>query len=1153
MKNSTTEHRGLIVRGGGGGGSSSDIYIPIESADTLRSKQYARIIDALGEGEIVGLINGAKSIFLDDTPLQDEGSDGVNFPGVVVQARTGTQYQTPVEGFPAVESEIVVAVKVTATTPVVRSIINDNIDAVRVTLRIPALMEQHDNGDVYGAKVTIGIDINHNGGGWQPYLTDEIVGKTTTVYRRAYRVGLSGTGPWQIRMRRLVEDATSSRLQNETWWDSYTEIIDAKLSYPNTALVALQFDAEAFQRIPVRGFHARGRIVKVPSNYDPETRVYTGEWNGTFKSAWTDNPAWAFHDIVTNDRPGLGDQIDASQIDKWGLYAIARYCDELVPDGFGGWEPRFSIFFFLQQRDSAYAVLTSLASVFRAITYWAAGQVTVVQDRPGDVVAQFTSANVVDGHFRYEGSSMRARHTVALVTWNDPADRYRQVVEAVVDDEGVARYGVNETEVVAVGCKSRGQAHRFGKWLLYSERFETETVTFRAGLDAARVFPGAIIQTMDAYRSGKRYGGRIKSATTTKLTIDAPVTLEPGLSYSITAVMPSGTLQTRAVAWAGMSAQPVETLTMATALPDAPLAQSIWVMAADNLVPETWRVIGVTLADEPGQVDITAIAHHPGKFAAVEENIVLEPRPTTTLTSRPNPVTGLKAETQLRMVNSNAISTRIAVGWIPSAGAVRFVISWRRDNDNWKSDTIGNPGYDIDDVPMGLYTIRVVAVNALGRQSNYAEIQHVVGNSATAPDVKNLRLNPAFDGPDCPLAWDEVPGAVRYQIMVFDSSGDQLREAWSQMTYFTYTYALNIADGGPRRSLRFAVTAYTLVGHSANPAVLEASNPAPATPKGIIVEAGPGQVGIEAERPTDEDLVGMIVWMHVNSNVPTTDAYKVYQGADNSHMQIGLQPGIPMYFKLAFYDRFGTSGLNISNSFSATPTATGGIRMVTSLPNSPEDVGGDLAVFLDVEDDQKRGLWGWDGSEWKFTRDGDYLVANSVTASKMAVEQLSAISANLGTMTAGNFTLNATGWIKGGATSWSAGTGLWMGYDGSYYKWRVGQPGGSGASWDGTTFRIYGPDGSITIQSGSSLGDFGGYSSWSDFINSLGPITAANIGTIIPTAAIGAAQIGSIALVGTGNFSVKSAAAGARMEMDSLRIVQYDANNNLRILIGKLT
>lgn len=1139
----------MPVRGAGGSKQKSSTRTPIESPDSLRSRQYARIIDMISEGEIVGLVDGMKSIYLDDVPLQN-ADNSFNFDGVVVHTRNGTHEQDYIEGFSQVESEIAVGVEITASTPVVRTLTNINLNACRVTIRVPALTYQHpQTGDLTGSSVQIAIDRQTSGGGWQEVLQDTISGKTTTGYYREYRVPLVSAGPWDIRVRRLTADSTTSNLNNATWWNSYTEIVDAKLSYPHCALVGLQLDAEQFERIPTRGYHMRGQIVRVPTNYDPETRTYTGTWDGTFKPAWTDNPAWVFYDVCTNDRYALGEFIEASQIDKWGLYQIGRYCDELVPDGFGGMEPRFTIFLYKQQREEAYSVITALASVFRGITYWAMGQITAVQDRPGDPVAQFTAANVIGGEFRYQGSSARGRHTVALVTYNDPADRYRQRIEPVIDEDAVRRYGVIETEVLAFGCKSRGQAARFGRWLIYSETTETETVSFRAGLDAARIYPGAVIQTFDAFRAGKRHGGRLAAATASELTLDAPVTLEVGKTYEVAVVLPSGVLENRPVVWAGIADEIVTVLTLATALSDVPQQWSVWVLAGSDLVPETWRVLGIVEAD-PGVVEITALQHHAGKFAAIEEGLVLDPLPVTAIDTQPAAVTGVQAVTVLRQLNAAGVSTRITVSWIPPTGAVRYVIAWRRDADNWRTDTTNRPSYDIDDVPVGSYAISVRAINALGREGPPAEIMHTVDESAVAPDVQNLRLDPAFGGPDCPITWDALPSAHRYNVKVFDAA-TLLREAWVTINAYTYTYALNTADGGPRRALRFEVLAYTPIGHSANAAVLHASNPAPAVPAGVVLEVGPGQVGISATRPADTDLVGMIVWMGTEADFTPDAGNLIYQGGDNAHMKTGLSPGVTVYFRVAFYDRFGMAGINISSSVGATPLATRGITKVTALPANPSAVGGELAVFLDVADLTLRGLYGWDGTQWVFTRDGSNLVANSVTADRMAVTNLSSISANLGTMTAGNFTLDATGWIRGGAASWVTGKGIWQGYHDGNYKWRVGTPGGAGAAWDGTNFTIYGPAGEITLQSGASVGG-GGYDNWADLVDDLGPITTGNVGTLIPTAAIGAAQIGSIALVGTSNFSVKTANTGGRTEMNSRVIKVFDASNTVRLRLGDL-
>lgn len=1093
--------------GGGGKGGSGSARVAQEAPDSIRSRQYAKIIDAISEGPIHGLVNGLQSVFLDKTPIQNaDGSN--NFQGVTVVTRNGTVDQDYIEGFGEVESEVAVSVEVTYATPVVRSLLNENLDAVRVTLRIPTLTYQNPtNGDLGGTSVTIAIDRQTAGAGWETVVTDTINDKTTSAYDRAYRIELPGNGPWEIRMRRLTPDSTESNTQNRTYWNSYTEIIDAKLRYPCTALAAIRVDAEQFDAIPTRGFHARGQIVSVPSNYDPETRAYTGVWDGTWKPAWTNNPAWVFYDAIVNDRAGLGAWLGDSATSKWALYEIARYCDELVPDGFGGMEPRFSCFLYKQQREEAYTVMAALASVFRGVSYWGGGQLVPVQDRPAAVVAQFTGANVVDGEFNYAGSDGKTRYTVALVTYNDPANFYEQAIEYVDDPEGVARYGVVETEIVAVGCKSRGQAHRLGKWLLYSNIHETDTVSFKAGLDAAKVYPGAIIQTQDRYRSGKRRGGRLAGATSSALTLDAAVTLEPGISYSISVVMPSGALVERDVLWGGDAALTTAEILLAEPLDEVPLRWSIWVMAGGDLVPETWRVISIGEPDAKNIVQISAVAHRADKFAAIEEGLVLEPLPTTTIRTTPSAVTNLVASTVMRVLTGSAATARIMLSWTPPAeGAVRYLVSWQRESEGAKANYSSYPTYDIDDVPAGTYTLTVTAINALGRRGPAVTIEHVVDQSGVAPDIQGLSLDPLWTGRDCSVSWNELPGAYAYQVQVLAGEA-LLREEWPTAASYSYTFGRNAADGGPHRALVFKVWGHTAVGRSANPAVLSVSNPAPAVPSGLLVEAGPGQVSISAPRPADEDLAGMIVWMHTSAEVPTTDAYKIYQGADNAYLKTGLQAGLPVYFRVAFFDAFGTTGLNVSSSVTATPTATGGIRAVSELPADPDEVGGELAVFLDSDDLSLRGLWGWDGAAWVFTRSGANLVAHSVAADRLAVVELSAISANLGTMTAGNITLDALGWIRGGAASWSVGKGFWQGYHSGEYKWRVGQPGGAGAWWDGSAFTLYDQAGAVAFSSGGGVTFIANAAVKSAHIDDLA-VTSAKVANVIQSSNYAAGSSG---------------------------------------------
>jgi len=746
--------------GGGKGGGGGDFRAPVEAPNTLRSRQYAKVLDLVSEGEIEGLVNGARSVFLDDTPLQND-SGSYNFQGVTLVERTGTQGQAYIPGFAGVESEKAVAVEVTAALPVARSITNTNATAARVTIGVPRLTDQNTTtGDLNGTSVAIAIDVQNNGGGYvaqalrkiyrsnvfsvgggiaqntlasnsyrievkwtgeqvlapqtcsiqlqyravgdstwlvggthtfsggsftnasgfggtssiplswiiplggtanqypsgsktfaltlaenqyqfrvvktngsrqqsyqllghwglkppltgtayggtavfglleayTPEFTDIISGKTTSKYQRAYRIELPSPGPWDIRVRRITADSVSSAIVNNTWWDSYTEIVDAKLTYPNSAIYALQIDSKQFNQIPTRGYELNGIKVKVPSNYDPLTREYTGTWDGTFTTAWSDNPAWVFYDIITNDRYGLGEMVPESMMDKWGLYTIAQYCDTMVPDGFGGMEPRFACNLYLQTREAAASVISAMASVFRGIAYWSAGGVQVAQDAPKDVEQLFTPANVVDGMFSYSGSASRTRHTVVLVSWNDPQDGYKQKIEYVEDAAGIERYGVVQTEVIAVGCTSRGQAHRFGRSIIYTELQEMEVVSFKAGLDSVYVQPGSIISIQDPTRAGKRFGGRLVSGAVGTVTIDSPVTIESGKIYELSCALPDGTIETVSITNAPGT---TSTLTVSPDFSAAPQNYAIWVLSASDLIPEQWRVLSIA-EDEGTQLE----------------------------------------------------------------------------------------------------------------------------------------------------------------------------------------------------------------------------------------------------------------------------------------------------------------------------------------------------------------------------------------------------------------------------------------------------------------------------------------------------------------------------------------------------------------------
>jgi predicted phage tail protein len=740
----------IIGAGGGGKGGGGSARVAQEAPDSLRSKAYARVVDLISEGEIEGLVDGLQSVYLDDTPIQN--ADGTtNFSGVTLETRDGTQQQSYVPGFSSVENEVPVGVEIKASQPVVRSITDPDVDAVRIKVSVGQLTNQDTtNGDLNGSAVSFSIDRQVSGGGFVEVINDTISGKTTTKYQRSYYVPLTGNGPWEIRVRRITADSTSSAIQNKTYLDSYTEVVESKLRYPNSALVALRVDASQFSAIPRRSYDMKLLRVRVPVNYDPGTRTYSGVWNGNFKIAWTDNPAWCFYDLVTSTRYGLGGYIPESQVDKWALYRVAQYCDQLVPNGLGGFEPRFTCNLYLQTREQAYKVVQDMASIFRGMVYWSGGAITVTQDAPSDAVYQFAPGNVVDGEFAYQGSSAKARHTVALVTWNDPDDFYRQKVEYVEDAAGIARYGIVQSDVVALGCTARGQAHRVGKWLLFSEQSESEIVTFRTGLEGAVVRPGDIIKVADPVRGGMRLGGRIAAATASTVTLDQE--LPADLPWRLAVVLPNGTVEERLVG-------PVSGRTLTVTIPfsSVPQVDAIWMLASSIIEPQLFRVVSVAERD-PGVHEVTALAHNPSKYAAIEEGLALQPRSITVLSDIPPPPTGLAMQESLYRVKDQA-QVLVQVSWTEVQTAIAYRLSYRVAGGNFVSLPLTSANYaEIRDAQEGQYEFSLRAIGITRKESIPATLSAtVLGKTLPPSDVTGFTVQRRVS--DLMIAWDELQDA----------------------------------------------------------------------------------------------------------------------------------------------------------------------------------------------------------------------------------------------------------------------------------------------------------------------------------------------------------------------------------------------------------
>ncbi|MBD8531583.1 MULTISPECIES: phage tail protein [unclassified Massilia] len=753
----------IIGYGGGKGGGSSHTHY--EAPDSLHSTSYARVLDLVSEGEILGLANGVESVFLNGTPVQNANGTP-NFAGVTVDFRTGTQDQDFIPGFPDVESEVSVGVELKFGTPWVRAIGNTELSAVRITLGVDQLYKADtSNGDVGGSRVDYRIELSTDGAAYQTVLSNSFSGKTMSAYQRSARIDLPrATSGWQIRVSRLTPDSSVVNIVDKTRIISFTEVIDAKLRYPMSAIVGIQVDAKAFQSVPTRAYDMFGRIIQVPSNYNPVTRVYIGVWDGTFKPAWSDNPAWVFRDLALHLRYGLGDRITAAQLDKWSLYRIAQYCDQMVPNGKGGTEPRFTCNLYLQTRKQAYAVLQDIASIFRGISYWGGGTIIASADMPTDPVYVYTAANVIGGKFTRAGSSKGTRFTTAVVTWNDPADFYKPKVEYVEDPEGIKRYGIQQTELTAFGCTSQGQAQRAGRWALATSRLETEALSFDVGMDGAIALPGQIVRIADPSRMGRRTGGRIHSATGRTVVLDKAPLVKAG--DNLTVILPTGQSETRAVqSVAGDSV----TVTLAWSV--LPQAQSVWSVDSTELSAPLFRVLSVAEKDET-TFSIAAIQHETGKFDFVENGTAIVPRTQTALdVSRQAPpasVTLAGYTVSLDDVQKLALQVSCA----PVPGAVAYEGAYRRGSDNWVAiPRQPSPTLDVQDVLPGSFVAKMAAVNSIGVTS--VETLSVAVEIAKDGASKNADVLLTSDAPGFHTnqAGETTPGVITFSATLIALTG----------------------------------------------------------------------------------------------------------------------------------------------------------------------------------------------------------------------------------------------------------------------------------------------------------------------------------------------------------------------------------------------
>lgn len=776
-------HRDLyptVAGAGGGGGKSSSARAAVEDPDSLQSRSMLSVIDLLGEGQIGGLVNGGNSVFFNDTPMLNPDSTS-NFNGVQWEFRDGSFGQTPLgTNFGSVETPIPMSVQVKKDMPAVFTINNVNADAVRVAIAIPSLMSQDaKTGDLHGTSVQFRIEMSLNSGAFYNASGDlTISGKSRSRYQRAYRLDLPKTTSggatvtlWTLRVVRITADSTSTALSNDTYVDSYSEITSSRLSYPMSALIGITIDSAQFNSIPTRSYLVDGLYIRVPNNYNAASNTYSGVWDGGFKMAVSSNPAWILYDLMTQKRYGLGQYIDESMIDEARLYQIGKYCDELVPDGFGGMEPRFRINTAIQSRAEAFRVITDIASVFNGMAYWTGGEIGFTQDAPADPVMVFTPANVIDGMFTYSGSSRKDRHSVVNVAWCDPVQNYKQVIEYVEDPELVQKFGIRKGDTIAFGCTSRGQANRVGRWILYTESYQSEIINFQVGIDSALVMPGDIVMIHDTQRAGKRVGGRLKSCDKTMAELDSSVDVQPGSTISIR--MPDGKFVERTLLGTG----PQTTVRWGTPLTDIPVANAIWLISHSSLEPMLARVVSIGQGESAAQFNITCLAHNPSKYDAIEKEMKLIEANTSIIDYKTVAApTNLKVAEFQYEIGSGILGLSLDLSWTGEANS--YEIRWRRSGKyqtNWETVTCTTPNYTFENVRAGDYYFEVVGMNNFGVRSPKTTIEYTpVGRTSAPGDVPSFKI--AKRTQDLQLTWSPVSDIdlLGYEVRVGDSwdSGD---------------------------------------------------------------------------------------------------------------------------------------------------------------------------------------------------------------------------------------------------------------------------------------------------------------------------------------------------------------------------------------------
>lgn len=975
-----------MIRGSKNSKSGSDGSSDTSSPDTLRNNTYAQFVDLISEGPIGGLVGTGstsdpnaqlKSIFLQSTVLQDSNGH-LNFNGTSFEQRFGYPDQDALKGNPVVQTPYDVSTRVYLDRgPITRTITDENATSVLVVVQVPALFTTDtSSGYVYPWTVSWDVQWRKAGGTW---ITAESVvlnkQKCTSPYERQTKINLSQDGyPWEVRVVRTAGDNYSQTSANDIYWVSYTTQVEGLFTYPNSALISGRIDASEFggSAIPSRNYLVDGRQIQIPSNYDPVTRAYSGIWDGTFKNAipTSSNPAWILYDMLIHNRYGLGQWVDVSKVDKWGLYQIAQYCDQLVPDGFGGHEPRYTLNTQITDRQDAFRLLQQIGTAFRGMSYWSLGQVFSFADMPLDPVKLVTPANVIDGQFEYSATGINARHSVAVIAWNDPGDFYQSAREVYVDDEQVNAFGWREIEVQAFGCTSRGTALRYGKWVIDTEKTATETVEYQASWDHADIAPGNIIAIADPAKAQVRTGGRIKGVTANTVTLDAPFDLTQGQTYQFWCELPDATifkLPINSVAGAVVS--------LGGNFATLPNVGAMWTIVGSDVNPRQYRVLNVS-ETAPNIFKITALFHDPTKYLRVEDDIILEPVQYSRPKSAIAPPTNLTYSENL-FFKSGVAQNQLFLSWTPGNDFLSFEYQINGTGPSGPTDYGRSitPNLEIDNPIEGDYTFTIVGVSKAGITSPQLTGTYTVrswgGNDG--PYVSMLEIfgqgnNTNFSGQDCKVTWrNNFPGSTSdvgqeafagagmesplYRdnvVRIYDTdSNELLRQEVVYVSNYTYTYEHNQEDNqalfarDAQRKFRIEVTVRDNVGRESAPAILVCQNPVP----DLVIPTCTGgldSILVQLLPPSDADFRGFIIWVSGDQSFDPLKTTPSYKGA-NSLVTLPVtldDDGFGVFYvRAAAYDAFSATGLNISppitvnvggNIFDTTPPAIPSQPVLTS-------------------------------------------------------------------------------------------------------------------------------------------------------------------------------------------------------------------------------